>query len=141
MVEFRRTTGVRMRLNEGENGLNSTDYGHLTLDTEITVKGVVKPLNAWLLDMKSGDKLRCEAPFRASASEAGVIMLMKSGKPCIYDAGTSTTHHLADAPMHANFEELVAEAKCLTDADTDAIAEVAVVSRRWWKFECGVISG
>lgn len=71
----------------------------MTLDTEITVKGVVKPLHAWLVDMKSGDKLRCEAPFRASTSEAGFVMIMKNGKPCIHDVGTSTTHQLANAPM------------------------------------------
>ncbi len=130
LVEFRRTTGVRLRLNKNEDGLQCRDYGQLTLETEITVKGEVKPLKAWIAEMKPEDKLRCEAPFRASASEAGVIILMKSGKPCIYDAGTSTTHHLADAPMHGNFEELVAEAKCLTDADTDAIAEVASMAAK-----------
>lgn len=125
LVEYRRTTGVRMRLTKGENGLTSTDYGQLTLDTEITVKGAVKPLQAWLTGMKPGDKLRCEAPFRASVSEAGVIIVMKNGKPCVYDVGTSTTHHLVTAPMKADFDELVAEAKCLTPDDTDAIAEVA----------------
>jgi hypothetical protein len=125
LVEYRRATNVRMRLTKGESGLSCTDYGQLTLETEITVKGVVKPLQAWLVDMKPGDKLRCEAPFRASASEAGVIFMHKEGKACVYDVGTSTTHHLADAPMKADFDELVAEAKCLTEEDTDAIAEVA----------------
>jgi putative DNA primase/helicase len=114
-----------MRVNKGENGLSSTDYGQLTLATEITVKGVVKPLQDWLVDMKPGDKLRCEAPFRASESEAGVIFLMPNGKPCVYDVGTSTTHHLADAAMKADFDELLAEAKCLMAEDTDAISEVA----------------
>jgi putative DNA primase/helicase len=130
LVEYRRTTGVRMRLTKGEGGLSSTDYGQLTLETEITVKGVAKPLKAWLVDMKSEDKLRCEAPFRASESEAGVIFVMQNGKPCVYDVGTSTTHHLADAPMKADFEELVAEAKRLTAEDTDAIAEVASMAAK-----------
>ncbi len=125
LVEYRRATGVRMRVNKGENGLSSTDYGQLTLATEITVKGVVKPLQDWLVDMKPGDKLRCEAPFRSSESEAGVIFLMPNGKPCVYDVGTATTHHLADAPMKAAFDELVEEAKCLMADDTDAISEVA----------------
>lgn len=124
LVEYRRTTGVRLRLNRSENGLSCSDYGQLTLKTEIEVKGIVKPLNAWIADMKPGDKLRCEAPFRASLSEAGVIFLMKNGRPQVYDVGTSTTHHLIDAPVKAEFEELMAEAQSLTAGDSDVIAEV-----------------
>ena len=55
LVEYRRTTGVRLRLTKGESGFSCMDYGQLTLDTEITVKGEVKPLKAWLTGMKPGD--------------------------------------------------------------------------------------
>jgi putative DNA primase/helicase len=119
---------VRLRLNKGENGLKIEDYGQLTLETEIEVKGVVRPLRDWVADMKPDGKLRCEAPFRASGSEAGVIFLMKNGKPCVYDVGTSTTHHLAGAHFKADYDALLAEAKCLTPMDTDAIAEIANVA-------------
>jgi putative DNA primase/helicase len=128
LVEYRRTTDVRLRLNKGENGLNIEDYGQLTLDTEIEVKGVVRPLRDWVADMKPDGKLRCEAPFRASGSEAGVIFMTKNGKPYVYDVGTSTTHHLAGAHFNADYDALLAEAKYLTPTDTDAIAEIANVA-------------
>ena len=128
LVEYRRTTDVRLRLNKGENGLKIEDYGQLTLDTEIEVKGVVKPLRDWVADMSPDSKLRCEAPFRASGSEAGVIFMMQNGKPCVYDVGTSTTHHLAGAHFKADYDALLAEAKYLTLSDTDAIAEIANVA-------------
>ena len=130
LVEFRRATGVRVRVSKGEGGLTTTDYGQLTLETEIEVKGVVKPLQEWLTTMTVGEKLRCESPFRASASEAAVIILMNNGKPCVYDVGTSTTHHLAGASFKADYDALLAEAKCLTSTDTDAIAEVAVMAAK-----------
>ena len=49
------------------NGLKVSDTGTLTLDTLIDIKGVSKPLSEVVADMKPGDKVRCETPFRASS--------------------------------------------------------------------------
>jgi hypothetical protein len=47
-------------------------------------------------------KLRCQAPFRASDSEAAFLSLGKNDRPFIHDSGTSTTHWLLDADWQPN---------------------------------------
>ena len=63
-------------------------------DTEIESRGVVKPLSEWLAGMEVGEKLRCEAPFRASISEAAFIRKDGDTSAILYDSGTSTTYPL-----------------------------------------------
>ena len=67
--------------------------------TEIEVSGEVKTLAQWVDHMKTHklDKLRCEAPFRASESEAAFIGFRRDGSPFVWDSGTSTSYRLADA--------------------------------------------
>jgi hypothetical protein len=45
--------------------------------------------------MKPGEKLRCEAPFRESSSEAAFIRIGDDGQPFVHDSGNSTTYRLA----------------------------------------------
>jgi hypothetical protein len=76
-------------------GLKVSDIGTLTLDTLIDIKGVSKPLSEVVADMKPGDKVRCETPFRASSSEAALIRIKDDGVPFLHDVGTSTNYYLS----------------------------------------------
>lgn len=46
--------------------------------------------------IRSGDKIKCEAPFRDSSSMAAFISLNPEGKPFIFDSGSSETYWLND---------------------------------------------
>ena len=63
------------------NGLKGSDTGTLKLDTAIEIEGVFKPFSEVVADMKPGDKVRCETPFRASQSEAALIRVKRDGVP------------------------------------------------------------
>ena len=78
-----------------DGGLKITDKGSLTLATPIEIKSIVRPLGYVIRDMKPGEKVRCETPFRASNSEAAFIRLTESRMPFLYDAGTCTTYYLS----------------------------------------------
>ena len=78
-----------------ENGLTVSDTGTLRLDTLIDIKGVSKPLSEVVADLKPGDKVRCETPFRASVSEAAFIRIKDDGVPFLHDVGTSTNYYLS----------------------------------------------
>ena len=67
----------------------------LTLETEIEVKGIVRPFSDWVSGLTPGDKIRCEAPFRESQSEAAFIRLPEFGPPFVYDIGNATKYILA----------------------------------------------
>jgi hypothetical protein len=77
------------------NGLKVSDTGTLKLDTAIEIEGVFKPFSEVVADMKPGDKVRCETPFRASQSEAALIRVKSDGVPFLYDVGTSTNYNLS----------------------------------------------
>ena len=49
------------------------------------------------MDMQSGDKIRCETPFRDSNSEAAFIRIGDDGDPFLHDVGTSTNYLLSVA--------------------------------------------
>ena len=94
--EYRKKTGVGLDLKIGERGsLSVISRGELTLDTEIEVKRIVKPLREWITGLKTGERLRCEAPFRESSSEAAFIRIGGDGQPFVHDSGTGTTYRLA----------------------------------------------
>jgi putative DNA primase/helicase len=75
-------------------GVQTVETGLLTPEIEIEVKGVVRPLSEWVSGMSAGDKIRCEAPFRESQSEAAFIRLQENGQPFIYDVGNTTKYVL-----------------------------------------------
>jgi hypothetical protein len=89
-------TGIALALKISATGsLSVISRGELTLDTEIEARGVVKTLHDWIASMKRGDKLRCEAPFRQSASEAAFIRIGNDGQPFVHDSGNGVTYRLA----------------------------------------------
>ena len=106
-------------------GVQTVETGSLTLDTEIEVKGTVRPLSDWVNQMVNGDRIRCEAPFRESQSEAAFIRLPEHGKPFVYDVGNSTKYVLAARSA----KDVTNDCRALTDASTEditaALMEVA----------------
>ena len=124
LVAYRKATGTRLVTRVKGAALHTSEYGQLTLDTEIEVKGDMKPLKDWIAELPEGGKLRCEAPFRASSSEAAFIGLTAAGKPYIHDIGTSTTHYLATEKPSLSIEEVLAECAELSAGDTSEIEEV-----------------
>jgi len=104
--EYRENTGIALEIKATPNGggLSVVSCGQLSTATEITRRGSTQPLAAWVAGMQPGDKLRCEAPFRESYSEAAFIRLTDSGMPFVYDVGNGTTYRLAE-----DWEDTVAE--------------------------------
>ena len=87
---YRERTGIDLELMD--EGLSVIDRGQLSLDTEITRRGEAKRLVDWLEGMRSGDKLRCESPFRESSSEAAFILKKQDGSAIVHDVGSGTTY-------------------------------------------------
>ena len=95
LKEYKRKTGIEMEVHVNEShGLSIHATGMLTSDTEITVRDETKPLRDWVSELKPGEKLRCEAPFRESQSEAAFIRLGDNGRPFVHDIGNGTTYLL-----------------------------------------------
>ena len=103
-------------------GVQSVETGLLTLDTEIEVKGIVRPLSGWVNQMVKGDKIRCESPFRESQSEAAFIKLSESGQPFVYDIGNSTKYVIAARSA----EDVTNDCGALTEASTGDITAALV---------------
>jgi hypothetical protein len=94
LEDIRVKTGLTMRMsNEGGN-VSTIVTGELTLNTQIESRGVVKSLGEWAADMRPQDKLRCEAPFRVSQSEAAFIRIGDNGAPFVHDIGSGTTYKI-----------------------------------------------
>jgi hypothetical protein len=93
LASYKERTGTSVTFSKGES-LQSVVRGELTPDTEIEVRGDVKTLSEWTANMKPGEKLRCETPFRASNSEAAFIKIREDGGTFLYDVGTSTIYPL-----------------------------------------------
>ena len=128
LVDYRKETGTRLVTRAKGAALHTAEYGQLTLETEIEVKGVVKSLKAWLADVPKDGKLRCEAPFRASSSEAAFIAIGKDGLPFVHDVGTGTTHYLLSTTPQLTYQEVLAECTSLEMGDTDAISEIVTIA-------------
>lgn len=111
--ELTEATGQRISYSRLGAGLSITDTSSLTWQTPIEIKGQTRPLREIVASMKAGDKLRCEAPFRASSSEAAFIRLRENGLPILHDVGTSTNYYVADP----------------TEPDADRQSSPAIVGR------------
>ncbi len=96
--EYCRNTGIKLEIKATPNGggLSVVSCGQLSATTEITRRGSTQTLAAWVDGLQPGEKLRCEAPFRESYSEAAFIRLSDSGQPFIYDVGNGTTYRIAE---------------------------------------------
>ncbi len=98
LADYATRTGHRIEIEPGREAPCIRSYGELNWETEIECRGVVKPLRDWVATMRIPKK-RCQAPFRASTSEAAFIRLRRKGPPVVYDIGCGTTYHFAeDAP-------------------------------------------
>lgn len=96
LKQYSDKTGQSLSYKRDGTGLRVTVRGDLTMDTPIISKGTERPLSAWVADMSTGGKLRCEAPFRASESEAAFVRVTDSGVPFVHDVGTGTTYTLSN---------------------------------------------
>jgi hypothetical protein len=92
--EYKKSTGVDLKI-KSENGHLSVDsYGQLTMQTEIERRGEVKTLEEWIKQVPVGETLRCESPFRESHSEAAFISHHSNGNVVVHDVGNGTTYKL-----------------------------------------------
>ena len=105
--EYCRNTGIKLEIKATPNGggLSVVSCGQLSATTEITRRGSTQTLAAWVDGLQPGEKLRCEAPFRESYSEAAFIRLSDSGQPFIYDVGNGTTYRIAEEWGDAGAED------------------------------------
>ncbi len=96
LLDYKQNTGIGLAIDIGRNfGLSVRAEGQLSMQTEIECRGQVKPLSEWTKNMKPNDKLRCEAPFRESSSEAAFIRIGDDGIPFVHDIGNGTTYTLS----------------------------------------------
>lgn len=91
LADHNRRTGTHTTISRNGISIGIHVRGELKADTPIERRGVERPLSEWLADLKPGVKLRCEAPFRASASEAAFIRKHDDGSAIVHDVGVSTT--------------------------------------------------
>jgi putative DNA primase/helicase len=124
---YRRGTGQHVEIRIENGALTCTDYGQLTPDTEVEVRGVTKPFSSWLPEVPIDGKLRCETPFRASTSEAAFIGRHKDGTPFLYDVGTDTKYCLTDGASFAAVchDGLLRQAQNVAPGDIASAVEIA----------------
>jgi hypothetical protein len=84
--------GVPLRLSRNGTGYHSTMH-NLSLDTDIELEdSSIKTVRELVLNFT--EKVRCQAPFRASTSMAALFALDSKGDPFVFDSGTNTRHVL-----------------------------------------------
>lgn len=103
----------------------------LALNTEIETEDGIKTVRE-LLDGGFAGKLRCQTPFRDSASWAAFISTNGEGIPFVYDVGTDITHWLTEAEQNelhfVRASTKIDEAMARVKADSAAALEDDVVS-------------
>jgi hypothetical protein len=119
LTDYEEVTGERLRYSTKGNVVRTSVAGLLTPETEIESRGVVKPLREWAECLGPGKKLRCEAPFRASESEAAFIGKHLNGDPFVFDVGTSTKYVLRESAQSA-FQDDVDPSGSFAADDDDA---------------------
>jgi hypothetical protein len=102
MIEYQRITGMHIEYRGGSVNPTSVHVsGILNYNTPITVRGSEAPLGGWLENMREGETLRCEAPFRESTSEAAFIRCTGTMRCIVHDIGVGETYTLADETVQA----------------------------------------
>ena len=142
--DYRQKTEIKLNLKMGTNGsLSTISRGLLTLNTEIERRGEVRPLREWLdiMGQQGIDHLRCEAPFRASSSEAAFIRRTDTERGFVHDVGNGTTYLLDEMAIRAaNIANLASHFQAnplpvttplfgVTNAAVAAIPDTAVAER------------
>ena len=98
---YHEKTGERLEVSGHGQSFAVVSRGLITLETPIETRhapGVATFGDAvtWLRKNDRDGKLRCQAPFRPSTSEAAFIRLDTRGEPFLHDVGTATTYRLAE---------------------------------------------
>lgn len=90
-----RGTNETLKTDNGMFIFEDTDT--LKDDTPVIVKGEEKPLSEWVEQMREDGvtKMRCEAPFRESHSEAGILRVTDRNEVLIHDVGNNTNYKLS----------------------------------------------
>jgi hypothetical protein len=126
--ELTEATGQKLSYSRLGIGLSITDTSSLTWQTPVEIKGRSHSLWDVVAGMQAGEKVRCEAPFRASSSEAAFIRVMENGMPMLHDVGTSTNYFVADPtePVADNRSSAVSvESIKLTVPNTSRLSDIA----------------
>ena len=85
-------TGIEYKFTQNGDVIKATNTGELAMDTPIEVGGTTQTLAQWAEEMGPGAKMRCEAPFRVSSSEAAFVRTYSDGPPTVHDVGVTTTY-------------------------------------------------
>jgi len=95
---FKEKTQSTLNVSIKGGALSIVEKGSLTLNTDITIDGETHSLKECLqiMQLKGLKKVRCEAPFRVSSSQAAFVRITDSNEVFVYDAGTSTSYYLDD---------------------------------------------
>lgn len=106
MANYNRTTGTHTTITQhpGSASLGIHVRGVLKPETPIERRGIEKPLAEWIETLAPGVKLRCEAPFRASSSEAAFIVLSNDGSVRAFDIGTGEKYSWPGPHRHEEGE-------------------------------------
>lgn len=130
LKKYKDVANISLSMSMSDSGsLNIISEGQLTMETEITSKGITKTLKEWVLE-ESFAKMRCESPFRESQSEAGFINLDANGKPYVYDVGNGVKYLLKDESQSpalssdAQVSEIGTEVQILFEVDLGAVESV-----------------
>ena len=129
LAEHNRRTGTRTTISRSGASIGLHVRGELKADTTIERRGVERPLSEWLADLKPGMKLRCEAPFRASTSEAAFILKHDDGSAIVHDVGVSTTWSWPGPDRH---EEGTPGERIVIGVDRLAMIEAAMTRGIDW---------
>lgn len=121
--EAAKVTGVSSYTTNQNGELITIVVGELQWDTEIESRGKTKTLREWVegyrdVGMTADDKIRCEAPFRDSQSEAAYIRLSR-GIPFVYDIGNNTKYVLPEYVIDGGDDELLDMFEIVSNPATD----------------------
>ena len=127
--EAQQKTGIERQYKSTKSGLSCTVHGLLNLDTPFEVKGVTKPIRDWMPEAKARGKLRGEAPYRESQSEAAVLFVDDLGIPLIHDVGNNTTYTFTPEPS-SSLTSPTASANAIETTASDNWQSELVLDRR-----------
>lgn len=142
-ARYTEVTGEHLAYDTSGMSLAVRSVGPLTLDTEIESRGEVRTFRDWLdiMGRQGIEHLRCEAPFRASSSEAAFVGRTGTERGFVHDVGNGTTYQLDETAIRdANIAKLAMHFQAnplpittpmfgVTDATIASIPDAAVSER------------
>ena len=91
---YKEVSGRTLSFSRANGKLHTYVAGVLSWDTEIIIKGRTLRFGDVVWNMQPGDRVRCEAPFRESHSEAGFIRVTDDYKAFAFDVGVNEKYML-----------------------------------------------